>query len=167
MKCEGVTFAFGPRLSQAPGSPVVMPAGTMPGPPGSGLRDRPREPHSLRSSDRIRKAPFGERALPLVHILRRKSICCLCMRDKTLILRGFWRCRQFVSSDRKGDFERIKCGPMFRPRAPHSLRLWGNPRPPLRLTGQRALRTRAFSRPALMPILGTFPENISATFNSR
>jgi hypothetical protein len=22
MKCEGVTFAFGPRLSQAPGSPV-------------------------------------------------------------------------------------------------------------------------------------------------
>jgi hypothetical protein len=30
MKCEGVTLPFGSRLSQAPGSPVVMPAGTMP-----------------------------------------------------------------------------------------------------------------------------------------
>jgi hypothetical protein len=30
IKCEGITLAFGPRLSQAPGSPVVMPAGTMP-----------------------------------------------------------------------------------------------------------------------------------------
>jgi hypothetical protein len=32
----------------------------MPGPPGSGLRDRPREPHSLHLSDRIRNVPFGE-----------------------------------------------------------------------------------------------------------
>jgi hypothetical protein len=30
MKCEGITLAFGTRLSQAPGSPVIMPAGTMP-----------------------------------------------------------------------------------------------------------------------------------------
>jgi hypothetical protein len=29
------------RLSEAPRTPVVMPAGTMPGPPGSGLRNRP------------------------------------------------------------------------------------------------------------------------------
>ena len=62
------------RLSQAPGSPVVMPAGTMPGPPGNGLRDRPREPHSLRSSDRIRTAPFGERAFDFIRTSRRKSI---------------------------------------------------------------------------------------------
>ncbi len=37
MKCEGVTFAFGSRLSGAPRAPVVVPAGTMPGPPGSGV----------------------------------------------------------------------------------------------------------------------------------
>jgi hypothetical protein len=30
MKYEGITLAFGSRLSQAPGSPVIMPAGTMP-----------------------------------------------------------------------------------------------------------------------------------------
>jgi len=37
MKCEGVTFAFGSRLSGAPRAPVVLPAGTMPGPPESGV----------------------------------------------------------------------------------------------------------------------------------
>ena len=57
---------FASRLSQAPGSPVIMPAGTMPGPPGSGLRDRPREPHSLHFQDGIRKAPFAERAAALL-----------------------------------------------------------------------------------------------------
>jgi len=49
------------RLSQAPGAPVVMPEGTLPKPPGSGLRNRPQEPHSLHTSDRIRNAPFAER----------------------------------------------------------------------------------------------------------
>jgi hypothetical protein len=34
----------------------------MPGPPGNGLRDRPREPHSLHLQDRIRNVPFDERA---------------------------------------------------------------------------------------------------------
>jgi hypothetical protein len=34
------------RLSQAPGAPVVMPEGSMPGPPGSGLQARPQELHS-------------------------------------------------------------------------------------------------------------------------
>ena len=72
-KCEGVTFAFASRLSQAPGSPVVMPAGTMPGPPGSGLRDRPREPRSLQLQDRIRKAPFEERAAALLYGARKLS----------------------------------------------------------------------------------------------
>ena len=41
------------RLSQAPGAPVVMPEGTIPEPPGSGLRNRPQEPHSLHFQDRI------------------------------------------------------------------------------------------------------------------
>ena len=41
------------RLSQAPGTPVVMPEGTMPEPPESGLRNRPQEPHSLHFQDRI------------------------------------------------------------------------------------------------------------------
>ena len=59
---EALPSPFVSRLSQAPGSPVVMPAGTMPGPPGNGLRDRPREPHSLHLQDRIRNVPFDERA---------------------------------------------------------------------------------------------------------
>jgi hypothetical protein len=59
---EALPSPFASRLSQAPGSPVVMPAGTMPGPPGNGLRDRPREPHSLHLQDRIRNVPFDERA---------------------------------------------------------------------------------------------------------
>ncbi len=37
MKCEGVTFAFGSRLSGAPRAPVIVPAGTMPGPPEGGV----------------------------------------------------------------------------------------------------------------------------------
>ena len=37
MKCEGVTFAFGSRLSGAPRAQVIVPAGTMPGPPESGV----------------------------------------------------------------------------------------------------------------------------------
>ena len=63
--------ALASRLSQAPGSPVVMPAGSMPGPPGSGLRGRPREPHSLHLQDRIRKAPFAKRAAALLLGARR------------------------------------------------------------------------------------------------
>src|SRR5580692_80869 len=49
------------RLSQAPGAPVVMPGGTIPEPPESGLRNRPQEPHSLHFQDRIQKAPVTER----------------------------------------------------------------------------------------------------------
>ena len=52
------------RLSQAPGTPVVVPEGhsslhfrklrtVMPGPPENGLRIRPQEPHSLHLQDRI------------------------------------------------------------------------------------------------------------------
>jgi hypothetical protein len=37
-----------PRLSEAPRAPVVMPAGSIPGPPGSGLQARPQEPHPPR-----------------------------------------------------------------------------------------------------------------------
>jgi hypothetical protein len=56
MKCDGVTFAFGSRLSQAPGAPVVMPAETMPEPPGSGVtsparRNRTRPIHRLSPVD--------------------------------------------------------------------------------------------------------------------
>jgi hypothetical protein len=40
------------RLSRAPCTPVIMPAGSLPGPPGSGLRIRPQEPHSLHFQDR-------------------------------------------------------------------------------------------------------------------
>ena len=53
-----------PRLSEAPRSPVVLPAGTMPGPPGSGLRNRPREPRSLHLQDRIRNVPLVSEAAP-------------------------------------------------------------------------------------------------------
>jgi hypothetical protein len=35
MQCAGVTCALASRLSEAPRAPVVMPAGSMPGPPGS------------------------------------------------------------------------------------------------------------------------------------
>jgi len=47
------------RLSQAPGSPVVMPAGTMPGPPGCGVYGSARgnRPRSLSGSTLGRKAP--------------------------------------------------------------------------------------------------------------
>jgi hypothetical protein len=41
MECEGVTFALAPRLSEAPRAPVVMPAGSMPGPPESGSDEPP------------------------------------------------------------------------------------------------------------------------------
>jgi len=41
------------RLSEAPRASVIVPRGTMPGPPGSGLRNRPQEPHSLHFLDRI------------------------------------------------------------------------------------------------------------------
>src|SRR6202042_3386796 len=58
MSGEGVTCALAPRLSDAPRAPVVVPAGPMPGSPGSGLRDRPQAPHPPRISDRIRNAPF-------------------------------------------------------------------------------------------------------------
>jgi hypothetical protein len=48
MQCAGVTCALASRLSEAPRAPVVMPAGLMPGPPGSCLRDHPRAPHPPR-----------------------------------------------------------------------------------------------------------------------
>jgi hypothetical protein len=52
------------RLSQAPGTPVVMPEGTMPGPPESGLQIRPQEPHSLRHQECPRDGvPLSERDL--------------------------------------------------------------------------------------------------------
>jgi len=35
MKCEGITLAFGSRLSQAPGSPVVCRRGRCPNRPGA------------------------------------------------------------------------------------------------------------------------------------
>ena len=41
MQREGVTFALASRLSEAPRAPVVMPAGSMPGPPGSGSDELP------------------------------------------------------------------------------------------------------------------------------
>ena len=41
MQCEGVTFAVASRLSEAPRAPVIMPAGSMPGPPGSGSDEPP------------------------------------------------------------------------------------------------------------------------------
>ena len=41
MQCAGVTFALASRLSEAPRAPVIMPAGSMPGPPGSGSDEPP------------------------------------------------------------------------------------------------------------------------------
>jgi hypothetical protein len=41
MQCAGVTFALASRLSEAPRAPVVMPAGSMPGPPESGSDEPP------------------------------------------------------------------------------------------------------------------------------
>ena len=36
-RCEGVSSALESRLSKAPCTPVLMPAGSLPGPPGSGV----------------------------------------------------------------------------------------------------------------------------------
>ena len=41
MQCAGVTCALASRLSEAPRAPVVMPAGSMPGPPESGSDEPP------------------------------------------------------------------------------------------------------------------------------
>ena len=41
MQRAGVTRTLAPRLSEAPRAPVVMPAGSMPGPPGSGSDELP------------------------------------------------------------------------------------------------------------------------------
>jgi hypothetical protein len=41
MQCAGVTCALASRLSEAPRAPVVMPAGSMPGPPESGIDEPP------------------------------------------------------------------------------------------------------------------------------
>jgi len=41
MQCAGVTRILASRLSEAPRAPVVMPAGSMPGPPGSGSDELP------------------------------------------------------------------------------------------------------------------------------
>jgi hypothetical protein len=41
MQREGVTSTLAPRLSEAPRAPVVMPAGSMPGPPESGSDEPP------------------------------------------------------------------------------------------------------------------------------
>jgi hypothetical protein len=41
MQCAGVTRSLAPRLSEAPRAPVVMPAGSMPGPPESGSDEPP------------------------------------------------------------------------------------------------------------------------------
>src|ERR1700682_1894247 len=41
MQCAGATFALTSRLSEAPRAPVVMPAGSMPGPPESGSDEPP------------------------------------------------------------------------------------------------------------------------------
>ena len=41
MQREGVTFALASRLSEAPRAPVIMPAGSMPGPPESGSDEPP------------------------------------------------------------------------------------------------------------------------------
>jgi hypothetical protein len=41
MQCAGATCALASRLSEAPRAPVIMPAGSMPGPPGSGSDEPP------------------------------------------------------------------------------------------------------------------------------
>src|SRR6202050_3361302 len=49
----GVTRTMERAYSDAPRAPVIVPAGPMPRPPGSSLRDCPQEPHSLHFQDRI------------------------------------------------------------------------------------------------------------------
>ncbi len=51
---------------RAPRGPVVVPAGRGPGAARGGLQNRARAPRSLHISDRIRNAPFGERASALL-----------------------------------------------------------------------------------------------------
>ncbi len=41
MQCAGVTCALASRLSEVPRAPVIMPAGSMPGPPESGSDEPP------------------------------------------------------------------------------------------------------------------------------
>jgi hypothetical protein len=41
IQCAGVTRTLAPRLSEAPRAPVIMPAGSMPGPPGSSSDEPP------------------------------------------------------------------------------------------------------------------------------
>src|SRR6202035_2769519 len=41
MQCAGVTSTLASRLSEAPRAPVIMPAGAVPGPPGSGSDEPP------------------------------------------------------------------------------------------------------------------------------
>jgi hypothetical protein len=55
------------RLSQAPGAPVVMPGGTIPEPPESGLRIRPR--NRTRSTFRI-----ASRKRPLLSEIRSRNL---------------------------------------------------------------------------------------------
>ena len=52
---EGATFAFGSCLSGAPRAPVFVPAGTMPGPPGSRVTS-PARRNRTRSIDRLSPA---------------------------------------------------------------------------------------------------------------
>ena len=63
MPRTGVTRRALSQSSGAPRGPVMVPAEAMPGPPGSGLRDRPREPHLLHLLGRTRTVPFDEQAL--------------------------------------------------------------------------------------------------------
>ena len=85
MLYAGVTGALAARLSEAPRAPAIVPAGSMPGPPGSGLRVRPQDaalaPPSgshpecaprrarpallVRRVARIQEIPAG-RAMPLI-----------------------------------------------------------------------------------------------------
>jgi hypothetical protein len=62
------------RLSEAPRTPVVMPEGTMPGPPGSGVTS-PARRNRTRSAIRCvsRSRPFGERDRPRLLSSRRQS----------------------------------------------------------------------------------------------
>jgi hypothetical protein len=61
------------RLSKAPCTPVVMPEGTMPGPPGSGVTS-PARRNRTRSIDGCRRRrPFDERDGPRLWSLQRQS----------------------------------------------------------------------------------------------
>jgi hypothetical protein len=61
------------RLSKAPCTPVVMPEGTMPGPPGSGVTS-PARRNRTRSIDGCRqRRPFDERDRARLWSLRRQS----------------------------------------------------------------------------------------------